>query len=191
MSHHCDDILIAQVKKGSKAAFNEIYKRYWAVLYRHARRMIKMEEESQDIIQDIFESLWRNRESLEIRGELSSYLYSAVRYKIFDLLDKGKVRNDYLEKLGGFIHNGTYTIDHILIEKELSERIEREVNFLPRKMREVFELSRKEHLSHREIAERLSLSDQTVKKQIHKALKILKPKFGIFFLCYIIVKLFL
>lgn len=191
MDYYCDDILIAQVKEGSKAAFNEIYKRYWAVLYRHARRMIKVEEESQDIIQDIFESLWRNRESLEIKGSLSSYLYSAVRYKIFDLLDKGKVRNNYFEKLEDFINNGTYTIDHVLIEKELSEQIEREVKFLPKKMREVFELSRKEHLSHKEIAERLSLSDQTVKKQIHKALKILKPKFGIFICCYIIVKFFL
>lgn len=186
-----DNELICLVKKGDDKAFAEVYKRYWGILYRHARRMIKLEEESQDVIQDIFESMWRNREVLEIKGTLSAYLYSSVRYKVFDLLDKGKVRNNYLEKLGDFVNKGVYTIDHLLIEKELAEQLEKEIGFLPKKMRNVFELSRKEHLNHKEIAEKLSLSDQTVKKQIQRALKILKPKFGIFIWYYIIVKLFL
>lgn len=191
MNLYSDDDLIGCVVHGDKLAFNEIYKRYWAVLYRHAKRMVKSDDEAQDIIQDVFEYLWRKRESLDIKTSVSSYLYSAVRYKVFDLIDKGKVRNNYIEELGSFIANETYTIDHLIIEKELAFLIEKEVSFLPKKMREVFELSRKEHLTHKEIAEKLSLSDQTVKKQIHKALKILKPKFGIFFWCYIIVKFFL
>src|SRR5690606_18965196 len=180
MNRYSDDILIARIKEGNKKAFNEIYRRYWAILYRHAMRMTKSDDESQDVVQDVFESLWRNRAFFEINTSLSSYLYSAVRYKIFDLLDKNKVRTDYMDRLSDFIEEGIYTIDHVLIEKELSEQIEKEVSFLPPKMREVFELSRNEHLTHKEIAVRLSLSDQTVKKQIHKALKILKPKFRIF-----------
>src|SRR5690606_28396009 len=111
-------------------------------------------------------------------------------YKIFDLLDKNKVRADYMDQLSDFMDEGAYTIDHVLIEKELAEQIEKEVSFLPPKMREVFELSRKEYLTHKEIAIRLSLSDQTVKKQIHKALKILKPKLRIFTLYYIFITFF-
>src|SRR5690606_28021649 len=94
MNRYSDDILIARVKEGNKEAFNEIYRRYWAILYRHAKRMTKSDDESQDVVQDVFESLWRNRAFFEINMSLSSYLYSAVRYKIFDLMDKNKVRAD-------------------------------------------------------------------------------------------------
>ncbi len=74
--------------------------------------------------------------------------------------------------------------DHLVREKQMKAIIEREISKLPKKMRIVFELSRNEHLSHKEIAETLNLSEQTVTDQIKKALKILRTRMG---MCFFLV----
>ncbi|MNY46224.1 RNA polymerase sigma factor [compost metagenome] len=75
---------------------------------------------------------------------------------------------------------GEYITDNQLREKELIAVIEKEVSLLPTKMREMFEMSRNEGLSHKEIAEKLGVSDLTVKKQVSNAVKILKGKLRLF-----------
>ncbi len=86
-----------------------------------------------------------------------------------------KVRNDYLNSVATFFSH-TVNDASLLDEKEILAIVEAEIQNLPPKMKEIFELSRKENLTHREIAEKLNISDQTVKKQVQNALKILKPK---------------
>lgn len=76
----------------------------------------------------------------------------------------------------GFIEKGEYVTDQQLLEQELKEAIEKEIALLPPKMREVFELSRKQDLSYKEIADQLHISDKTVKKQVNNALHILREK---------------
>ncbi|MNY42681.1 RNA polymerase sigma factor [compost metagenome] len=121
-----------------------------------------------------------------LSSKLSVYLYGAVRHKFFNSLDHEKVKANYRASLSTFIDSGEYTTDNLLREKELIHLIEKEVSLLPPKMREVFELSRKEHLSHKEIAGRLNISDKTVKKQMNNAIKILKVKLGPFFSLFMI-----
>lgn len=96
------------------------------------------------------------------------------------------VEKRHLASLGEFIEHGQVMADHQVRERELRNQIEQAVATLPPKMREVFELSRNEHLTHKEIAERLSISDQTVTKQIKNALRVLRSKLnsllvGLFF----------
>lgn len=185
MSHSTilsDNELINLLKDGDNSAYTEIYKRYWAILFRHARKMLRNDDEAKDIVQDVFAALWVRISELNLEGSLSSYLYSAVRYKIFDLIDKKKVRGNYFASLEKFIEEGDYTTDNVIREKELAAQIEEEIAMLPLKMRQVFELSRKSDLSHKEIASKMHISDQTVKKQIHNAIKILRPKFSIYIL---------
>jgi RNA polymerase sigma-70 factor (ECF subfamily) len=177
-----DNELVSLLEKGNSEAYAEIYQRYWAVLFRHARKMLQNDDEAKDLVQDIFTVLWAKVSELNLTGSLSSYLYSAVRYKVFDLIDKNKVRNNYFASLQEFIQHGEYTTDHVIREKQLASLIEKEVAMLPSKMRQVFQLSRNNNLSHKEIAEKMEISDQTVKKQIHNAIRILRPKFGIFML---------
>jgi RNA polymerase sigma-70 factor (ECF subfamily) len=177
-----DNELVSLLEQGNSEAYAEIYQRYWAVLFRHARKMLQNDDEAKDLVQDIFTVLWAKVSELNLTGSLSSYLYSAVRYKVFDLIDKNKVRNNYLASLQEFIQHGEYTTDHVIREKQLASLIEKEVAMLPSKMRQVFQLSRNNNLSHKEIAEKMEISDQTVKKQIHNAIRILRPKFGIFML---------
>lgn len=177
-SHLNESELLQRFKAGDKVVFEEIYKRHWAILFRHARRMLKNDEEAKDVVQDVFTVFLTRAFELNIQTSLSSYLYSAVRYKIFDLIDRSKVHTNYLSSLEKFINDGTYITDDTIRERELSKAIEREISQLPEKMRKVFELSRKHNFSYKEISTQMKISENTVKKQISNALKILRVKLG-------------
>ncbi|MDR6784001.1 RNA polymerase sigma-70 factor (ECF subfamily) [Pedobacter africanus] len=175
-----DEELLLLFKAGDRNAYEQIYNRYWAIMYVYARKIMADADDAQDIVQEVFTYLWHKGAELSIKTSLSVYLYTAVRYRIFDLLDHRKVRTDYKAYLQQFIDEGEYITDNQLRERELVAVIEREVALLPAKMREMFEMSRNEGLSHKEIAEKLGVSDLTVKKQVSNAVKILKEKLKLF-----------
>nr|WP_121269560.1 RNA polymerase sigma-70 factor [Pedobacter schmidteae] len=175
-----DDELLLLFKAGDRHAYEQIYQRYWAIMYVYARKILADEDDAQDIIQEVFTYLWHKGTELTIKTSLSLYLYTSVRYRIFDLLDHRKVRTDYQTYLQQFIKEGEYITDDQLRERELVAVIEKEVAALPPKMREMFEMSRNEGFSHKEIADKLGVSDLTVKKQVSNAVKILKGKLKVF-----------
>lgn len=172
-----DNELLILLKSGHKDSFNAVYNRYGSLLYIYALKLTSNEDDANDIVQEVFLSLL-TREDLEIKKTLSSYLYSAVRYKIFDLFAHRKVKDNYAESLQQFIDTGEFITDNYIREKELAALIEKEIRLLPPKMREVFESSRKAHLSQKQIAEKFDISEKTVKKQINNSIKILKMKLG-------------
>jgi len=182
-----DNELLLAFKRGDQTSFKLLYERYWQLLYVSACKVIKDEDEAKDIVQEVFISLLNNAGQLEIQGSIANYLYTAVRYKVFDAISKQKVRSDYADSMTGFVNSQSYTTDRMVLEKEINLEIEKEIQNLPQKMREVFELSRKSDLSHKEIAEILKISDKTVKKQISNAIKLLKPKFGGYYLLVVSV----
>ncbi|MCO4294228.1 RNA polymerase sigma-70 factor [Solitalea sp. MAHUQ-68] len=171
-----DNELVAMLKGRDQEAFTEIYNRYWATMYAHVYKMLRSQEESKDLLQDLFSSLWLKAEDINIETKLSGYLYLAARNRVFNLIQQNKVKNDYIASVMKFVSETDTSILQRLDEKELIRAIDSEIQNLPAKMREIFELSRKENLSHKEIAAKLNISDQTVRKQIQNALRILRPK---------------
>jgi RNA polymerase sigma-70 factor (ECF subfamily) len=170
--------LLTLFQQGNRNAYEEIYHRYWSVIFRHARKMLRGDEEAKDLVQEVFSTFWTDGPRLEIRNSLSAYLYTVMRFKVFNLIDKQKVRQDYLSSLETFIEKNEYTSDYKVRESQMEALIEKEIAALPEKMRVVFKLSRKSNLSYKEIAEKLTISENTVKKQIHNALKILRSRLG-------------
>lgn len=170
--------LTVLLKNGDASAYTIIYNRYFDQLYIHAFRRLHHKEEAQDIIHELFAQLWTKREVIQIKSNLSNYLYSAVRNKILDLISHQQVESKYMSSLQDYMKEGLCITDHSIREKQLAALIEKGIADLPEKMKEVFELSRKHRLSHKEIAEKLNLSEQTVKKQVNNALKILRVKLG-------------
>ncbi|CAG5072711.1 ECF RNA polymerase sigma factor SigW [Dyadobacter sp. CECT 9623] len=169
-------------------AFAEIYRRYKGVLFLHAHRMLGDQEEAKDILQELFTTLWLNRKEIKPHTSFSSYLYKALRNRIFDVISHKKVEQKYISSLAAFIEQGECITDQQIREKELTVLIEQEVSLLPPKMREVFEMSRNTDLSYKEIAQELHISDKTVKKQVSNALHILRQKLDLAFVLMYISK---
>ena len=167
---YTDGELTALLKGGDKPAFNEIYDRYWPQLYLHVNRMLRDEEVAQDIVQDVFIWLFEKAEDLDINISLSGFLYVAVRNRVFNTIKRNKLKDNYLVEIAAFADNMVYDTDRHLHMQELTVVIEREINLMPLKMREIFNLSRKSHLSHKEIAAELGISEHTVSTQIQRAL---------------------
>ncbi|HWW41612.1 RNA polymerase sigma-70 factor [Pedobacter sp.] len=179
-SSFSDMELTALLKKGDHEAFVEIYNRFKAPLYVHAYNKLRNTEEAKDTIQELFTKLWNNRESLTLTHDLISYLYASVRNRVFRQIERKGLESGYISSIQDTIQNGYNFTDHQVREKQLSAIIEKEIEALPAKMKEVFVLSRKMNLSHKEIAEHLGIAEPTVKKQVNNALKILRVKLGIF-----------
>lgn len=179
-----DGELISLLKDSDQAAYTEIYDRYHGLLFIYACKITRDEAEAEDIVQEVFFYLWDKRYTITFQTSLSSYLYTAVRYKFFNLLDRKKVRDDHATSLQNFMDNEPVQADHVVRERELALLIEKEIALLPSKMREVFELSRKGQLSHKEIAIKLNISEKTVKNQVNNALKELRTKLGVLFFLF-------
>lgn len=176
---HSDTELLNFLKAGDRYAFSEIHSRYWRQIYRHALKMIGDEDDAKDVVQELFAALWIKRESLGINTNLSGYLYISVRNRVINIIQQQKARNDYFASLVRYAEETTNITLEQISEKEIQKIIAREVQELPEKMRHVFELSRNQNLSHKEIASRLEISDKTVKKQIGYAIKIIRLRLDV------------
>jgi RNA polymerase sigma-70 factor (ECF subfamily) len=171
-----DQQLLQLLAAGSQASYTVIYARYSEVLFRHACQMLEDRAEAEDVIQEVFLMLWTKRAEVAGTKTLSAYLYTSVRNRILNHLTHQKVVDKYLESIRTYAEAGGYTADEQLREKELAAVIEKEIEAMQPKMREIFLMSRNEQLSHKSIGELLNISDKTVKQQVYKAVKQLKGR---------------
>jgi RNA polymerase sigma-70 factor (ECF subfamily) len=172
--------LIVLIKEGDIRAFDEFYKRNWRVLYQTAYRSTSSQEDAKDLVQTVFISLWNCRQNLNPDAYTPSYLFRILKNNIINFYKQDSARKKRLEKLLYLDEANQYTNEDNLMAKELSIVIDGEIRELPRKMQEVFILSRQQHLSVNEISETLNITPRTVKNQLSNALKILRTKLGMF-----------
>lgn len=166
-----DHELLALIANNDQLAFNQLFNRYWEKLFMYVVKIVKDEVEAQDVVQEVFVSLWQRREMLEEIQSLSSYLFGAVRFRSMAYIRNNLGKNNYFKSLAHFFEEGCDVINEAFDARELSELIQTEIDKLPPKMKEVFRLSRMEQLSHKEIAAQLNISETTVKKQIQLSLR--------------------
>lgn len=182
-----DHELFDLLKENNQAAFTEIYDRYKEILHRYAYKWLQDRDAVKDVIQDLFTLIWTKRDTITFNQNLSGYLYISTRNAILRKIQQEDRKNTYANSLQEYADKGVSITDHLLREKQLKSIIEQEIAALPDKMREVFELSRNEHLSHAEIAEKLGISEQTVRTHVKKALKILRGRLGFFVFLYFLL----
>jgi len=167
--------LIQSLKKQNILAFNELYYRYCSELYATAYKRLRSKDIVQDIIQEIFISVWNNAENFDEELSLRPYLFKSLKYKVIDAIYKDKSNSHVsLTDLGEMALTIESWPDDPLVVKDLETFLNNEIDNLPLKMKEVFLMSRKQYLPNEKIAELLSISSQTVKNQISLALKRLK-----------------
>jgi RNA polymerase sigma-70 factor, Bacteroides expansion family 1 len=169
-----DEELIPLLIKGSREAFECIYKRYWGILYSQALRLLRDEDDAKDVVQDLFVALYANERKIQPDTRIATYLYVALRHRVINRIQQRKVRSDYLDTLSNYPEPQGETIISNITEKEIKQVMDDEIDRMPPKMQQAFELSRKEYLSNREIAQQLDIQESTVKSHVNNALKLIR-----------------
>lgn len=170
-----DEELLQQMSNDDRHAFTMLYRRYWEDLFLTAAKALRSKEEAADVVQDVFLSLWKRRNEINVQSSLAAYLHTSVRYKCIHYIEKNIHRRDYLDLLGDVAINiSSPDPENAFQVKDMEETINKTVSKMPAKMQEVYKLSRQQHLSHKEIADSMSISVETVKKHIQHALNLIR-----------------
>lgn len=165
---------LESLRKGVSSSYVFLFNRYYSGLVVYAKHLLGAETHAEDIVHDIFTSLWEKRETLDVTISIKSYLFASVRNRCLNHLIHQRVHDEYQEAV---LHkgdvSGMLTWDYY-VESELSEMIEKAIDKLPLQCRKIFILSRFEEKTAQEIGDDLSISPRTVEKHIEKALRLLR-----------------
>jgi len=173
-----DNELIAFLKKDDQEAFTEIYNRYAESLAGFAASKLYNLDDARDILHDMFIKLWEGRDQLNVTSTLQSYLFAVIRHRIIDKIRKNITREEYAAMRQSLADGYEPGVEQQIAEKELKQQIQQALNELPPRVKEIYQLSREQNLTNKEIAEKLDLSEQTVKNQLSVALKYLRQSLG-------------
>jgi RNA polymerase sigma-70 factor (ECF subfamily) len=168
------DALFSRVESDDYRAFEAIFKLTYPSLCTYANRIVKDHEVTEELVDDVFCNVWRNRKKIRINASFRSYLLASVRNKAFDCLRKIKNRrNSALDTVTEVANGQSIALEEIIFE-ELNQQIEGAIQAMPRQCRTIFQMSRNENLRYKEIAAILGISIKTVDTQMGRALKHLR-----------------
>ncbi|AYL94612.1 RNA polymerase sigma-70 factor [Mucilaginibacter celer] len=176
---HTDEQLLQLMASDNRDAFTELYNRYWDKTFAVAYHRLDDELEAEEVVQEVFLSLWQRRRELKLNYTLATYLSVAVKYRVINHLDRQYRREQHLDELSFCFDETQDSTTQWLEEKELRERIEQGISQLPEKCRIVFLLSRDENKTYAEIAAELGISQKTVEAHMSKALSSLRQSLGV------------
>lgn len=167
-----DKQLLASMQQGNQAAFDKLFRRYYATLCAYARRFVSLED-AEEIVQELFVWIWESRETLFIETSVSQYLFKATYRRSLNHITRNQVKQRadtfFYEEMIETLHD----IDYYHIG-ELTKHIETAIRKLPDSYREAFVMHRFRDMSYKEIAAVLEVSPKTVDYRIQQALKRLK-----------------
>lgn len=169
-----NSIFIQKLKEGDEKAYSYLMDEYYQSLCSFAKVFTKDSAMSEDIVQNVIIKFWSNRKKIDDNIYLKKYLYKSVFNEFIDQYRKSKnlisLEEKHLEALNEVIDNDTNEI------LKMTNELNKEINKLPKKCRRVLILSKKEGLTHDEIAKYLDISKKTVEGHISRAFQILHDK---------------
>ncbi|MDO8369057.1 MAG: RNA polymerase sigma-70 factor [Saprospiraceae bacterium] len=167
--------LLSALRFGNEGALRQIFDRHYPLLLSDIYRLIPDESTCQDLAQELFVELWNKRDNLDIHTSLRAYLRRAAVNKSLNYIKANRrIQFDYTDDLGHLPDTSAVDTHKRETQDTLEDALHVAIGSLPEKCRVVFNLSRFEQLSHREIADKLGISVKTIENQITKAMKILR-----------------
>lgn len=167
-----DSQLVELLRKNDARAFQEIYFRHWRKLLLIAREKLPLTENAEDLIQDLFVRLWEQRYELSI-SNLSAYLFTSLRNTIINKYRSRLIHEKFAEHFQAVTSWDQNTEEEIALN-DLMKSLEREMEELPEKTREIFRLSRIEHKSVKEISLKLQIPERTIEHHLTLAVRKLR-----------------
>ncbi|MGV8137101.1 MAG: RNA polymerase sigma factor [Mangrovibacterium sp.] len=169
--------LVKLLKNGDMSAFDIIYKKYSRRLYGFVFRYVKQEADTEEIVQEVFMKIWQSRDKINIYSSFESFLFTVAHNATVNLLKKRATEQKYVDHVKSLQHiDETYELTYEIHYKELKQKFQDLLRELSPRQKEIFQLSREEGLSHKEIAEKLGISVYTVKNHLVTAFSFLKSK---------------
>jgi len=167
-----EKLLLSQIKARNRIAFEMIFNEYFLELARFAEGMLFDSKLADDIVQDLFLSLWKNAEKLTVEKSIKGYLYASTRNKCLNELKKLQINNKNLLHYEGILNSNNMESDDL--KEDLIKKIVTVLDLLPKKMKEIVKMKYLQNKKHREIAESLSITENTVNTQLTRAKKKLR-----------------
>lgn len=169
--------LIFDLQKGSIAAFDKIFSLYNKRVYNFCRRFHQSSDDAQETLQRVFIALWEQREKVIESNSIASYLFSLARYMVYqDFRQKVYKHGVFNHLIIRSVGLNESTKDEVLYN-ELLSFLESVRARLPKRQREIFKLSRFPGLTYRQIADQLSITENTVDTQIRRAIKFVRENY--------------
>jgi RNA polymerase sigma-70 factor (family 1) len=155
-------------------AFKRLFDTHFEQLYRYALRYLRSAEEANDVVHDVFLQMWRHRQRIGLERDLRTYLYATTRNHALDRLKRRKVEDRFRERQQGTILQEKPGAESELESRELAATIQRAIDTLPPRQREVLRLRWQQHLTYEEIAKTLNISPKTVAIHLSRGLQHLR-----------------
>ena len=170
-----------KIKDGDIEAFETLFRSYYEPLCRYAYQFVENLETSEEIVQDLFYVLWKERNNLQIFTSVNGYLYRSVKNKSLQYVEKLTVRDNFKKMYAENSIVETFTPLEELEYKELEQKIENVLCRLPGRRQKIFRMNRMEGKKYNEIAQELNISVKTVEAEISKALRELRDNYNLIY----------
>ena len=159
-----------------KKALEELFNHYYPRLYQFSKSFLKIEDGIDDILQEVFIKIWNNRAQIRSLETFNPFIFTMTRNLLLNELRRGLNKQKVRDEIYKISVPEEYQSFEKIEYKELKDTVDQIVNNLPGKQREVFLLSRRDGLSHKEIAEQLNISTKTVEYHISQSISMIKNK---------------
>lgn len=170
-----DKELYLKLRDGDERAFQTLFRKYYPAMCHFANQFLADADVAEEIVQEMFVKIWEKRSVLNIETSVKHYLFRSVRNHCLNQLQHEKIKKQYASKV---LSSATqdFNPDDYFLEVDLIKRIEKSIESLPPKRKEIFRLSREQGMKYKEIAETLDISVKTVEAQMGLALKHLREE---------------
>lgn len=166
-----DTDIIGRIRQGDVKQFESLFRSSYVSLVRYAKTLLKDQDTAEEIVQDLFFRIWKDREKLNIESSLNGYLFRSVHNRCLHFIEHSKIVVKHAEEMSYRQPESAESPSDILNYKELQAKIASIIEKLPERCGQIFYMNRFEGLKYNEIAEKLSVSVKTVEANMGRALK--------------------
>lgn len=173
-----DAALLTAIAGGDKPAFELLYRTYASQLYKYIRKNIQRREDCEEIVQEIFESVWMRRAELKVKSSVAAYLIGMARYKIIRYFRTSTVRKKYIEHFLLFEAVYDQAEDGETNPSAIEVTLDKLIKDLPARCQQALKLRLSEDLSNGDIAKRMNISTRTVEAYMFRAFNHIRDSYS-------------
>ena len=171
-----DGHLLIDLKNGDEKAFETLFWKYNEHVYHFIYSLLYEKSMAEDLTQNVFLKIWEKHETIDVEQNFDAYLFTIARNLVYKETENRLLSEKLTESLQRQLSDADSLTEERIDAESLREYINSLIEELPPSRREIFRLNRHEHLSYKEIAERLSISEKTVETQLSRALRFLRDR---------------